>query len=235
MILSQIILLIDNDLILRIRDIPVIYYFIGLSLILPKIPFIGKIFHIINTLMHEFGHAIMTLFLQGKVYSIEIFGDTSGSTTTQSANKFTSFLIAISGYLFSSSFSWISFYILDLGYHLYFIIGLSVLFFIMLLLWVRNRFGLIWILLFCLLNGLLIYYAEYKWIKYVALFYATIILVESISSTLVLLYLSLFKTKESGDAYNLQRMTHIPAFIWAFGFVAFACFVGYYIFKNFIL
>lgn len=232
---SPIILLIDKLQAFSFAEIPLVYYFIGLSLILPKIPYIGKVFNIINTLIHEFGHAFMSLLLQGTVHSIEIFGDTSGNATTQTKSKFAAFLVSISGYLFASSFAWLSFYLYYAGLGFYFIAGLSILFFIILLLWVRNLFGLIWILLFCGLNALLLYYGTSEWVDRVALFYATVLLTESVMSTLVLFYLSLFKHKESGDAYNLQKFTHIPAFIWACGFVSYAGLVAYQIFINFIL
>lgn len=235
MTLSQTILSIDKSITLLLHDIPIIYYLIGISFILPKIPFIGKFFNIINTLIHEFGHAVTSLLLQGKVQSIEIFGDTSGNTTTQSKGKFSMFLIAISGYLFSSSFAWFAFYLIERDLHRHFIMGLSILFLIMLIFWVRNRFGFFWIILFCILNGLIIYYLDIKWIEVIALFYATIILIESVVSTVVLLYLSIFKSKTAGDAHNLQKITHIPAFFWALGFVTYALFVAYHIFSSFIL
>jgi len=215
-------------------NIPVIYYLLVLALILPRIPYIGKLFNIINTLIHEFGHALMALLLQGRVYSIEIFGDTSGSATTQTKNKISSFLVSISGYLFASSFAWLSFYLLSAGLHQYYIIGLSALFLVILLLWVRNRFGIIWILTFCVLNSFFIFYLKSDIFTYlIATFYATIILVESLFSTLILLYLSIFKHKESGDALNLQKITHIPAFFWAAIFAAYAIFIVYQIYQQF--
>jgi ABC-type transport system involved in multi-copper enzyme maturation permease subunit len=71
---------------------------------------------------------------------------------------------------------------------------------------------IIWILFFCGLKALLLYYGTSEWIDRVALFFATVLLTESVMSTLGLLYLSLFKHKESGDAYNFRNYTHPALF-----------------------
>jgi tellurite resistance protein TehA-like permease len=52
---------------LTFLSIPFIYWFAGLALVLPRIPVIGKWFNIINTAIHELGHALMALILEGNV------------------------------------------------------------------------------------------------------------------------------------------------------------------------
>lgn len=201
------------------------YIFAAIGLILPKVPLIGRFFNIINTLVHEFGHAFMSLLLQGKVHRIEVFSDTSGTATTQTKSRLGTFLVSVSGYLFASGFAYVSFWLISQSLYRYYIIGLTALFLIMLLFWVRNKYGVFWILLFALLNGVVIYYNFH--LLDIALFYATTILTQSVISTLVLLYISLSSPPNAGDAANLRKLTHIPAFLWALGFVAFAVFVGY--------
>ncbi|MEG1555929.1 MAG: M50 family metallopeptidase [Bacteroidales bacterium] len=219
---------------LTLFNIPLFYIFIVIAFILPKIPIIGKFFNIINTVIHEFGHAFFTLILEGKVHKIEIFSDSAGSTVTQSKSKWSNILIALAGYSMASSIAYFCFYLLKYEYELGLVIGLSILFFIMLIFWIRNWYGFFWVLIFCGINLFLIYYYP-SYLKIAALFYATMILVESISSTFVLLYFSIKQSDDAGDATNLQRFTHIPAFIWALLFTAYACFIGYCTIVEFIL
>lgn len=215
--------------------IPLIYYLLVLAFVLPKIPYIGKFFNIINTGIHEFGHTLVALILQGKVLKVELFGDTSGCAVTQSTNRFTAILVSLSGYLFASAMAYVSFWLIQVGYVLHFIIALSVLFLVMLILWVRNAYGCIWILLFVALNTFLIYYNNTLYINIAAQFYAVMILVESVCSTWVVLYLSIFRSSDAGDAANLQKQTHLPAFIWSLIFVAFSGFIAYKVVMNFLL
>lgn len=203
-------------------SIPLFYYFIILAFVLPKIPIIGKFFNIINTAVHELGHALIALFLQGNVKRIELFSTSAGTTQTQNAGKLNSFFVAIAGYPFAALFSLFIFYLYIHGYYLHLIIGLTTLFVVMLLLWVRNGYGVAWILLFTLLNTALLYFNYGQSVRIVALFYVTALLTESVWSSLVILCLSIVKPKESGDADILQKLTLIPAFFWGVVFAAIA-------------
>jgi hypothetical protein len=216
-------------------NIPLLYYFFILAFILPKIPVVGKFFNIINTALHEFGHAIVTLILQGKVHKIELFRDSSGTTTTQCNNKLGSFLVAIAGYPFAATIAYFSFYLISINYEKHLIIGLSLLFIIMAIFWIRNLYGVIWVLLFSGLNFWLIYYNNEQYIQIAALFYAACILTESVSSSLELLYLSIFQPQKAGDATNLKQITHLPAFFWGILFAAFSGFVAYRIVINMLI
>ena len=98
----------------------------------------------------------------------------------------------------------------------------------MLILWVRNGYGALWVILFCLLNGILVFYLKKPlYIEIAAWFYTLMIILESVWSSLVLLYLSIFHADQSGDAANLRNSTHIPAFVWSLLFVAFSGWMAY--------
>ena len=60
-----------NDL--HFFGIHIFYYLLVVAFLLPKVPVVGKFFNIINTLIHELGHALMALLFEGKVVRIEIF------------------------------------------------------------------------------------------------------------------------------------------------------------------
>lgn len=219
---------------LTLFNIPLFYYFVVLAFIMPRIPVVGRFFNIINTAIHEFGHAITALILQGKVHRIELFGDSAGSTTTQNKGKFRTFLVAISGYPFASVVAYLAFYLLWADYDKLLIVALSVLFFVMLVFWIRNKYGIVWVICFCLLNAGLIYWNNMLAIRVAALFYSTMILTESVCSTIVLLRLSLVDPGRAGDAANLKKITRIPAFIWALVFCLFSCFVAVKIYIDFL-
>ena len=208
-------------------SIPLIYWFAGLALVLPRIPVIGKWFNLINTAIHEFGHALMALILEGSVKKIELFNDASGATTTSTKTKFGSFLVALIGYPFSSFISYLIFYLLSVGYERGFLIGITILFLFMLLLWVRNIYGAIWILAFCAANGYLIYLDNAEYIQMVTLLYAVFIAVDALISAFVVLFLSVKQKDKAGDAALLKKISGIPAFIWGLFFFGIASYVAY--------
>jgi len=201
---------------------------VGIAFVLPKIPIIGKFFNIMNTAIHELGHALMTLFIDGKVHKIELWRDSSGVTVTQSKSKLSSFLIALAGYPFAATMGWLLLLMNRVGYEKGVVVILPLFFLIMLIFWIRNVYGTIWTMLFVLLNCFLIYYNNPQWIDIAAHFYAIAIIVESLSSSLLILYLSIRHSDSAGDATNLYKITHIPAFFWGLLFCSFSVFMGYW-------
>ena len=210
--------------------IDLFWYLLALAFLLPRIPIVGKFFNIINTLFHELGHAFMALLLQGEVTKIQIFSDTSGVTVTKSKSAVAAFFISLAGYPFASIAAYIAWYLMKYHFAMWFILGLSLLFLIILIFFIRNIYGIIWVLLFTALNGLLIFYFKNDtYLEIAATFYALSMLIESIWSPIVLLYLSFTHPEQAGDAANLKNITHIPAFFWALLFVGFSGLVTYYI------
>jgi hypothetical protein len=212
---------------LTLFGIPAIYIFIPIALILPRVPVVGKFLNIINTAIHEFGHAIVALIMQGKVHKIELMRDTSGTTVTQCPSLAGNILVSLAGYPFAAFAGWFLCYLNEVGYQQGLILGLSLLMVVMLIFWIRNWYGLIWIVLFSALNGWLLYTGNTQYINIAALFYATVVMIEAVSSSVILLFLSIKDSNSAGDATNLAKFTHVPAFIWALLFLAFSCWMGY--------
>jgi hypothetical protein len=217
---------------LTFLSIPLLYWFAGLALLLPRIPVIGKWFNLINTAIHELGHALMALILEGSVKKIELFNDASGTTTTSTKTKFGSFLVAIVGYPFASVVSWFIFYLINVGYEKGLLLGISILFLFMLILWIRNIYGAIWIIAFCGINGYLIYLNDLHYIQIAALLYAVFIAVDALFSALTIFFFSIKQKDKAGDATLLKKITHIPAFIWGLLFAGFAGGVFYAIIEG---
>ncbi|MBR4919555.1 MAG: M50 family metallopeptidase [Bacteroidales bacterium] len=203
----------------------ILIVFVVVSLLLPRIPVVGKFFNIINTGLHEFGHALMALLLDGEVNKIELFKDTSGSTVTQTKHKAAAFLISLAGYPFAASVGWFSFYLVKHGAATGLVIGLTVLFVVMLLFWIRNWYGALWVVLFTGITALLLFLDDAQYAEYVAMFYAVMILTESVVSSVVLLVLSFKDSSKAGDATNLANLTHVPAAIWSLLFLAYTLWV----------
>jgi hypothetical protein len=216
---------------ITVFSVPLLYVLVGVAFILPKIPVIGKFFNIINTAIHELGHALMALLIDGKVHKIELWGDSSGVTVTQSKSKIGSFLIALAGYPFAAAVGGLLIFMNSVGYEKGVVAGLPLLFLIMLIFWIRNIYGIIWTLLFIAINVYLIYYDKTDWIMIAANFYAITIIIESLSSSFTILYLSLFRSDSAGDTSNLQKITHIPTLFWGVLFCSFSCFMGYWCWK----
>lgn len=213
---------------LQFLGIHIFYYLLVVAFLLPRIPVVGKFFNIINTLIHELGHALMSLILNGKVSTIQIFQDTSGVTTTKSDSKFKSILVSLAGYPFASAFAFVCFYLLSVGYTKWILVGLPVIFILMLIFWIRNWYGFAWVLIFTLINIVLIYFWRNDTVnEAIAWFYSLMVLVESVWSTWVLVTLSVKTPDKAGDATNLHRFTHIPSVIWAVLFALFALLMAY--------
>lgn len=204
--------------------------FFALGFVLPRVPLVGKFFNVINTAIHEFGHALVALLTGGQVRKIELFKDTSGTTTTQSSNRLAACLVSMAGYPFAASVAWFLFYMIQQGAFYGVVLGLTILFVVMLLFWIRNGYGVLWVLLFSAINGYLVYRGNEQYLGYAALFYAIMILTESISSTFVLLVLSFRDHKKAGDATNLEKNTHVPACVWGLLFSAYTGWVVYRVF-----
>lgn len=213
---------------LHFWGIHILYFLIVIAFLLPRIPVIGKFFNIINTLIHELGHALMALVFEGKVVRIEVFRDTGGVTVTKSKSGVAAFFVSIAGYPFAAAAGLLCAWLLSLGYGKWIVIGLSLLFLFVMVLWIRNVYGVLWVILFCLLNGVLVFYLKNPlYVEIAAWFYTLMIVLESVWSSLVLLKLAVFNSDEAGDATNLCNATRVPAFVWALLFVAFSLWMAY--------
>lgn len=206
---------------------PAEYQYIGLfalALIILRIPHVGKYFRVVNTLFHENAHAVMALLTSGSVVRVDLFSDTSGACVFKSKYWISTFFINLAGYVGSSASAFGMFWLLTHGHSdwlLYTLAGTAAL---NLLLWVRNKYGIFWLITFLLICAGC-YYLKNEMVTYYFLFLICALhLVESLWSTLVLLYLSAEEPSSAGDARNLRQMTFIPAIVWALLFVAQAVF-----------
>ncbi|WNS73549.1 M50 family metallopeptidase [Bacillus sp. DTU_2020_1000418_1_SI_GHA_SEK_038] len=194
--------------------------FIVIAIILTNIPFVGSYIRMINTLIHESGHAIIAL-LGGKVHTISLFMNTEGVTYTSHTNWFGSFFTGIAGYVFSSFIAYLSFWFISRKQYKPLIIILLLFVGLNLVLWVRNVYGVFWLISFGALFILLLYKGSVSFVQNCLLIIASILLVESLTSSFTILMLSFIQPNAAGDATGLANTTmFIPAQLWGLFFFA---------------
>jgi len=108
-------------------------------------------------MIHESGHAFMALFLSGEVVKINLFSDTSGVTVTKVRGKIPRLLVSFSGYPFSAFVSFIIFYLIKEGYNTIALVVLMLFAVTSLLFFVRNFYGIFWLILFLIAGGFTTY------------------------------------------------------------------------------
>lgn len=175
----------------------------------------GSIFRVYNTLFHELGHGIMSLCTSGNVHKIELFSNAGGVAVTSNKTWISKFLVSIAGYPFASAMGWLMLTQLNSYNQLYLAYGILGIYVLSLLFWVRNKYGIIWLLANILLVGLAIYFNQYHYAKWYFFIVGSLIMLESIWSCLVILYISAESPSEAGDTKNLRDLTFIPAIVWS--------------------
>lgn len=189
-----------------------ILFLAGSALLTRFIPF-SSLFRNLDTMIHEFGHALVTLLLSGKVLRIELYANHSGVTYSAIQAGGRAILVSLAGYPLASLFSLLLFYLYAKGRHQWGLVLATGVAVIMLLLYVRGGFGVLWLSGFIVLNVAMVVFWK-KVSKYYYLLLAFLTLEESVTGTLYLLSLAIISPDRAGDASNLARLTPLPAVVW---------------------
>lgn len=188
------------------------------------IPF-SSFFRNLDTMIHEFSHALMALLLSGNVLSVELHADHSGVTYFRLASSWSHLPVAISGYIGASLFALLLFYLQFAKRQKLGLILMTLIAAVLLLFYVHSGFGVTWLIGFIALN-VLVYLQRKDWIRngYFGLL-AFLSLEESAMGPFTLVLNSVQNGRTAGDAYSLEEITGIPALIWSVGFLiaALAC------------
>ncbi|MEX3623722.1 M50 family metallopeptidase [Viridibacillus arvi] len=220
--------------------------FIIVAAIVSRLPIVGKYFSIINTLIHEIGHALMAIITGGKVDKIQLFANTEGTAWTSNRFWLGRVLTSAAGYVFSSFIAFAFLYSISierfeycipiekLGYCIsierYELILYTLVVFLVigLLFWIRNLYGFFWMISFTAGFAYLIWKGNDVVTEYVLLFITATILVQSIYSAWEILYLSFKSPSDAGDATNLAKSTFIiPAQVWGIFFFLQSLYFGW--------
>ncbi len=196
-----------------------------------RIPYIGVALRVVNTMMHEFSHALVAFLFSGKIQSVKLFSNTEGEVTISGGSKVVQFLTALAGYPLSALSGVGMMYLLmnDFAdFALWIITGIAA---VLLLLFVRNLYGVIWLFVFIALNATFLFMELASLQILFGLIYVFVILSESVHSVLSLLFIAIKNPKSAGDAAVLSRLTFLPVVFWAIFFVLTNGFVLFYALK----
>lgn len=194
------------------------FIFLVIGFIVSRLPVIGKYFRSVYTMYHENGHSTMALLMGGKIHRIDLFANTEGVATTSSRFWLARVLTSFAGYPFASFVAFLFFYFLLQEQYQVLFYGLAITAALNLLLWVRNLYGIIWLVsLIGLLAGLH-YLGDEQIIEYSLLFIGSILLSESIAAAMGILVLSIKQPLDAGDASSLRKSTWVSARIWGLVF-----------------
>ncbi|NMO97154.1 M50 family metallopeptidase [Paenibacillus lemnae] len=197
-----------------------ILYLVGAAILTRLIPF-SSWFRIMDTMIHELGHALATLLLSGRVLSIQLNPDHSGVTYSLVAPGWRSLIVSLAGYIPASLFSVLMFYGYARRKQAQGLIAIAVTALLMILLFVRNGYGIWWLSIFIVIT--LVFYLLGGRIRnayYLVL--AFLCLEESVMGPVTLLVYGITRPARAGDAANLASQTPLPAAVWALVFLAFA-------------
>ncbi|HJV32134.1 MAG TPA: M50 family metallopeptidase [Bacillales bacterium] len=201
------------------------FLFIILAIFLLQIPIIGNYVSVMNTVIHESGHALISLF-GGKVERISLFMNSEGVTYGSQSTRIGGIFTSMAGYIFSSFIAFFSFWLLRRERYSVLITILLGFIFLNLIFWVRNLYGIFWLVSFAILFLFLLKKGSRKFVNHLLLLIASILLVDSIKTAFDILLLSFIQPNSAGDATILAQLTpFIPAqlcgmffFIQALGF-----------------
>jgi hypothetical protein len=185
------------------------------------IPF-SSFFRNVDTLVHEFGHAIVTLLLSGHVMYIELYVDHSGVTYSSVTRSWSLIPIALAGYMTASLFAWFLFRMQAQGRQRLGLQIMTVIAVLALVLFVRNGYGMGWLGGFIALNIVMLAFAP-KWLHNgYYLLIAFLSLEESVFGPFSLTLMAWANPRAAGDATNLALHSPIPAVGWSIFFSLFA-------------
>jgi hypothetical protein len=185
------------------------------------IPF-SAFFRNVNTLVHELGHALVTLILSGNVMYINLYADQSGVTYSSYTANWKLIPISLAGYMGAALFALLLFYLHTRKKERAGLVVVTLLAVLSLMLFVRNDYGMIWCGGFAVLTIVICTIAP-TWLRNsYYLLIAFLCLVESVISSFVILVLALQDAKSAGDAANLTEVTYVPAIFWGLLFTVFS-------------
>ncbi|MBN2979846.1 M50 family metallopeptidase [Cohnella algarum] len=198
-----------------------VIYLLACAFLTRLIPF-SSFFRTVDTLVHEFGHAAVTLLMSGRVLSIELHADHSGLTRSLLQGQWKFVPVTLAGYIAASLFAVLLFWLYDRGRLRTGLAVCSSIALATLVFFVRSGYGTTWLIGFVALN-LAVLLIRKAWLtKTYYLLVAFLSLEESVLGPAFLVYASVTRPAASGDAYGMQNLTGVPAVAWALLFLGVA-------------
>lgn len=208
------------------------FVFLVLAILLTHVPILGSYVSVLNTVVHESGHAFIAL-LGGRVERISLFSNTEGVTYSSQSNWFGAFFTSLAGYLFSSFVSVLFFWLIGKKAYRVLITILLVFIGLNLIFWVRNMYGLFWLITFAAAFLFLLFKGNQTLVNNILLLIASILLVQSVTSAYEIMVISFIYPNSAGDALNLAKLIRfIPVQLWGIFFFLQALWFSYISLKR---
>lgn len=185
------------------------------TMLLLRVPYIGAFLRSTTTLVHEMSHAFMAFIMGGSSGSMEINPDRSGSIKTAVKSRFGRVMVSLAGYIMTAAFVAMAFFFVKIGYYDWLLLILLLLGLIGLIFFVRNAFGVIWLIVFCTADVILMSYGSVNLKMWVSLIISLVMFAESVLSTVELVVVVAKNPSQGSDAKNLSNEIKVPAFLWA--------------------
>ncbi|MEI7027831.1 M50 family metallopeptidase [Paenibacillus sp. y28] len=198
-----------------------ILFLFASSVLTRWLPF-SSFFRNVDTLIHEFGHAVVTLLFSGEVQYIELFADHSGVTMSMIRRGWAQLGVGLAGYTTAALFTVLWFYLYAKGRQRQGLMLLLVISVVSLALFVRNGFGMLWLGGFIGLTLLVLIIPWRPVTNVFYLFIAFLSLEESVFGPVTLVMASLQRPGSAGDASMLAEATGVPPLIWSGVFAVFS-------------
>lgn len=217
------------------NDLLIFLFFVALVYGLTKVPVIGKYISVYNTLVHEVGHVLAAIFTGGKVQKIKLFMSAGGVAQHRSRFWLGKLLTSFAGYPTASATMLLFVYFIVIERFDLVLMISTALFLVSFIFWVRNTYGMIWLVSFAgIFIGLL-------WLditilnQYIVYFLTAILFVDSIRTSLEILILSFKNPNDAGDATSMWKSTVIiPPQLWGLIFYGISLGAGYLAIKLFL-
>ncbi len=209
------------------------YLLFLVAFLVNRLPFVGVFFRTLNTVLHETGHAVGAMITSGEVVKIEINTDTSGLAQTKATGKLGAIITTSMGYPFAALMSSAFLIFTMKGYHMAVAIVMLSIVIIDLMLFVRNTYGILWLVLFSTMIMVTFYLGGRAMVMPLMLFTSMMSFTETIASTMVITALSFSKPGKSGDMHNLEKSTGIPAALWSLVNLTVVGIIIYYTIVNY--
>jgi len=202
------------------RWLKTILFLLGSAFLTHLIPF-SSFFRNLDTMIHEFGHAVVTLLLSGHVMNMQLNADHSGVTYSSVTRAWALIPIGLAGYISASLFALLLFYLGSRGKQRLGLQLVTALAAITLVLFVHSGFGFFWLIGFIVLNVIVMLLGR-SIRNFYYLLLAFLTLEESVFGPVTLVIYGMTSPRQAGDAANLARSTSVPAVVWALLFTIIA-------------
>jgi hypothetical protein len=198
-----------------------ILFLVASTILTRWLPF-SEFFRNLDTMIHEFGHAVATLLLSGEVFYIHLFANHSGVTLSAVSQGWRLIPVSLAGYTTASLFAWYLFYTYRQGNQKQGLAVATAIGAASLIFFVRNPYGMVWVAGFVVLNLLAMTIVGRRLRNLYFLFVAFLTLEESVFGAVSLAIAGVVSPEQAGDATNLARFTGVPAVLWGVCFAVFA-------------